>query len=68
MANCEYMGGMLIIMEKTFDLGYTVDLYLTTSLPIQPAPTSATAVFSTGDALLFSIIEKSEIAPSLLDS
>jgi hypothetical protein len=27
MANCEYMGGMLMIREKTFDLMYTVDLY-----------------------------------------
>jgi hypothetical protein len=34
MANGEYMSGRLTVREKTFDLRYTVDLYLTTSLPI----------------------------------
>jgi hypothetical protein len=33
MANGEYMGDILTVREKTLDLRYTVDLYLTTSLP-----------------------------------
>jgi hypothetical protein len=32
-ANGEYMGGMLTVRERSFDLRYTLDLYLTTSLP-----------------------------------
>jgi len=32
-ANGEYMGGLLTVRERTFDLRYTLDLYLTTSPP-----------------------------------
>jgi hypothetical protein len=32
-ANGEYMGGMLTVRERSFDLRYTMAPYLTTSLP-----------------------------------
>jgi len=47
--NGEYMGGKLTVKERTFDLRYTLVLYVAALLPDSPRLQAATAVFSTGE-------------------
>jgi len=43
------MGGMPTARERTFDLRYTLALYVAALLPDSPRLQAATAVFSTGE-------------------